>query len=159
MALRRINSVLMVVFALAFISCESDAIYEETRTIANNEWMAEDVKSFDIPIEDTLSAHDLFIDLRTTTDYEYSNLYLFLYSDYPNGYSSKDTLEFILAKPDGEWYGENSGSVVEFRFLVSRGIFDKKGVYNFKVGHGMRDEPLKNVMDVGFRVELANLEN
>lgn len=134
-------------------SCDSNRIYEENIPVENNVWMKEDVKTFQFEIVDTMSALDLYINVRTTTDYPYSNLYLYLYSDYPNGYTDKDTLEFILAQQDGKWLGESSGTVVENQILISRGgRFPAAGTYTFKMEHAMRDEALPEIIDVGFRV-------
>lgn len=137
-------------------SCDSNRIYEENFTVENNTWLADDIKTFEFEITDTMSALDLYVNVRTTTDYPYSNLYVFLYSDYPNGYTDKDTLEFILAQQDGKWLGESSGTVVENQILISRGgRFPTAGKYSFKIQHAMREDALAEIIDVGFRVALT----
>jgi gliding motility-associated lipoprotein GldH len=147
----------LVLISLSLASCDSNRIYEENFALDNNEWNSSDIKKFEFEIEDTLSPLNLYINLRTTTDYQYSNIYLFLYSEYPDGYSDKDTLEFILAEPNGRWLGENSGTVVENRILISKGgRFITKGTYSFKLEQAMREEVLAEVIDVGFRVELMD---
>jgi len=146
---------LLFVFLMAasFVSCDSNRVYEENFSVENNVWNMEDVKIFSFEINDTLSPLDLFINLRTTTDYPYSNLYIFLYSEYPNGYTDKDTLEFILAEPNGKWLGESTGTVIENQILISSGgRFPNKGKYTFKVQHAMREPDLAEVIDIGFRV-------
>lgn len=134
-------------------ACDTERIYEENFAVENQVWNAEDIKTFSFEITDTLSPVDLYVNIRTTTDYPYSNLYIFLYSDYPNGYTDKDTLEFILAESDGRWLGENSGTVVENQILIARGgYFSVSGTYTFKIQHAMREDDLPEIMDVGFRV-------
>lgn len=145
----------LLVFCVAFIfySCDSNRIYEENFSVENNVWNSEDVKTFSFEITDTMSPLDLFVNIRTTPDYGYSNLYVFLYSEYPNGYSDKDTLEFILAEQDGKWLGESSGTVIENQILISRGgRFPYSGKYTFKIQHAMREKDLPEIIDVGFRV-------
>lgn len=156
---KRLSLLSVFCVALCFTSCDSNRIYEENFSVENNVWNYEDVKTFSFEITDTLSPLDLFINVRTTTDYAYSNLYLFLYSEYPNGYTDKDTLEFILAEPDGKWLGENSGTVVENQILISRGNrFSFSGKYTFKIQHAMREENLPEIIDVGFRVALMEAQ-
>ncbi len=141
--------------SVLFVSCDDRLIYEENIAVDNNEWAADDIKSFEFEIEDTVSALDLFVNIRTTTDYQYSNLFIFLYSEYPDGYQDKDTLEFILAESDGKWLGENSGTVIENQILIARGgRFTTKGKYIFRIQHAMREDILTDIIDVGFRVEL-----
>jgi gliding motility-associated lipoprotein GldH len=147
---------LILLFLLAFVySCDSNRIYEENLAVDEEGWRADDIKTFQFEIEDTISALNLYINLRTSTDYQYSNIYLFLYSEYADGYADKDTLEFILAEPDGRWLGESSGTVVENKIVISSGgRFATKGTYTFKLEQAMREEVLPEVLDVGFRVEL-----
>jgi len=145
--------VFLFVFTGLFFACDSNRIYEENFAVENNNWLSDDIKKFEFEITDTMSALDLFVNVRTTTDYAYSNLYVFLYSDYPNGYTDKDTLEFILAQQDGMWLGESSGTVVENQILISRGgRFPTAGKYSFKIQHAMREDELTEIIDVGFRV-------
>lgn len=147
---------LFIAVATIMFSCDSNRIYEENFRIDNNVWKAEDVKTFSFNVEDTLSALDLYINIRTTGDYPYSNIYLFLYSQYPNGYADKDTLEFILAEPDGKWLGDYSGSIVENQILIARGgRFQYPGEYTFKIQHAMTESELPEIIDIGFRVALT----
>lgn len=145
-----------VLLMALLVGCDSNRLYEEYLEVDSEGWHADDIKKFEFEIEDTLSAVNLYINLRTSTDYPYSNIYLFLYSEYPGGYTDKDTLEFILAEPDGKWLGESSGTVVENKALISSGgRFGNRGTYVFKLQHGMREEILPEIIDVGMRVELA----
>lgn len=144
----------MLVTGVLTVSCDSTVIYEDNQACAGNVWKYDDIKTFQFEIKDTLSPMNIKVNLRTTIDYPYSNIYMFLYSDYPNGESFKDTLEFMMAKPDGEWLGENSGTVVEFSSLIGQGVFSKAGTYVFKLQHGMRENDLAEIIDVGMRIEL-----
>lgn len=147
------QAAMLLLLPLLALSCDSNRIYEENFSIENSTWHADDIKEFSFEITDTMSALDLFINLRTTTDYPYSNLYIFLYSSYPDGYKDKDTLEFVLARPDGKWLGESSGTIVENQILISRGgRFRVPGKYTFRIQQAMREEELGEIVDVGFRV-------
>lgn len=149
---------LMLLLSAGFASCDSNRVYEENFSVGDGHiWNSEDVKVFSFDISDTLSPLDLFVNIRTTTDYPYSNLFVFLYSEYPNGYTDKDTLEFILAETNGKWLGENSGTVVENQILISRGgRFPYAGKYTFKIQHAMREPDLSEIIDIGFRVALMD---
>lgn len=150
----------LLLAALVVSSCDSNRIYEENIAVENNVWKADDIKTFSFDIVDTVSALDLFVNIRTTTDYPYNNLYVFLYSEYPNGYTDKDTLEFILAELDGKWLGESSGTVVENQILISRGgRFQASGKYTFKIQQAMREKELAEIIDVGFRVAYMEAKN
>ena len=140
-----------------FASCDGNRIFEENHTVGDGGWAMEDVKTFNIPITDTMSALNIYVNLCTSTDYPYSNIYLFMESSYPNGYNDLDTLDLILAQKDGQWLGENSGTVIENRFMIaSGGRFPTAGDYVFKIQHAMQDAVLPEVIDVGMRVEIRD---
>ena len=154
----KVISSFMILIAV-MTSCDSNRLYDKNFAVDAEGWNNEDVKTFEIEITDTISPFDLYINFRTTTDYPYSNVYLFLYSEYPDGYTDKDTIEYILAAPNGEWYGESSGTVVENKMLISRGgRFATAGTYIFKIEQAMREDILPEVLDVGFTVDLMDLE-
>ena len=150
---------LSLLFATVVISCDSNKLYEENLPVDDDGWHYDDIKSFQFDITDTLSPLNLYINVRTSTDYAFSNLFMYLHSDYPNGYSDKDTLEFILAEPSGKWLGESSGTVVENKIMIFKGgRFTTPGTYEFRLEHAMRQKVLPEILDVGFRVELMELE-
>lgn len=156
------SSQIILLSAIMFlaVSCDPGLVYEENIAIEDASWHKDDIKSFSFEVTDTVSPLDLYVNIRTTNDYPYSNLYLFLYSEYPDGYTDKDTLDFILAYPDGKWIGENSGTIIENQVLISRGgRFAKEGTYTFEIQHAMRDEFLPEVTDIGFRVAITDDED
>tara|TARA_B100000809_G_C15109614_1_gene520058 strand:- start:91 stop:594 length:504 start_codon:yes stop_codon:yes gene_type:complete len=136
-----------------FASCDSNKIYEENKAFENNVWTYHDVKEFSFTVEDSLTPVKLFLNLRTTIDYEYSNIYMYTHFTYPNGNTDIDTLEFFLAHPNGKWLGECSGTVIENRALITQGYLMESGMYTFKIEQAMYNDALSEVMDVGIRVE------
>ena len=77
-----------------------------------------------------------------------------MHSNYPNGYADIDTLEFFLADPKGKWLGDNSGTVVENRAIISKGTFPVTGTYSFKLEQAMRSDSLPEVIDIGMRIDV-----
>ena len=97
----RLNSVVFFIAFAGLFACDSNQVFDESQAIDNQVWKSDDIKTFAFDVTDTLSPLNIYVNLRTTTEYPYSNIYVFLYSVYPNGTSNKDTLEFLLANPDG----------------------------------------------------------
>ena len=102
-------SVILVV--LITISCTRNAAFDESVVIHEASWSNQDSPYFDITIDDTLSDYAFYFNIRHLENYRYSNLYLFLHTDFPNGNKTHDTIECILAYPDGKWIGKGSGSM------------------------------------------------
>ncbi len=140
---------------LLFISsCDSSRIYEKNLHIKGHSWNRNDRKVFEVNITDTTSLNNVYINIRNTTDYKFSNLFLFLGTTYPNGQISRDTIEIILAAPDGKWLGKGMGKIKEEQILFKRGVyFPIKGMYKFSFQQAMRVENLEGIEDIGIRIE------
>ncbi len=135
-------------------SCADHVVFHNTKTVETEAWHMEDTLKFAAQIDDTLSLHKLYLDVRHTTDYAYSNLFLFMDIEFPGGRLLRDTLECILAERDGTWKGQGFGHIKSKRFLFRDDVwFPDKGVYTFKVSQGMRYEKLSGISDIGIRIE------
>ncbi|MDC3352241.1 gliding motility lipoprotein GldH [Crocinitomicaceae bacterium] len=149
----------LVASSTLFYACDSNKVFEENQSVDDQIWNTEDIKTFSFDVTDTISPVSLAVNLRTTVDYPYSNIYMFLYSEYPDGTAHKDTIEFLLAAADGKWYGENSGTIVSFQgYIAAGGRFAKSGTYTYKLQHAMREDDLPEIVDVGLRAETMEME-
>ncbi|MGV6860606.1 MAG: gliding motility lipoprotein GldH [Putridiphycobacter sp.] len=153
--MRRKIKLLFFTLALAVVlpSCNNDVIYTEHQTFENNTWSYDDVKTFSFEMEEDTTPVKIFINLRTTVDYPYSNIYMYMHSDFPNGYHDIDTLEFFLARPEGEWLGEVNGTIVENHAIITQGYLLDKGTYTFKLEQAMYEDSLPELLDVGLTVK------
>ena len=163
MQIRLAFSILVVVLTT---SCRQNNTFERYTSIDDG-WDKHEIVSYDFTINDTLQKQNLYIKLRTSEQYEYSNLYLIVDLKYPNGKVEKDTLEYQMARPDGSMMGEGLMSIKEHK-LWYKGhempfLFSEQGDYKISINHAMRTlgevsgiTSLEGVLDVGFCIE--NLE-
>lgn len=151
----RLLSVPAIVIILFFIvACNPDLVFERNVAVSGNVWSREDVAVFEVEINDTLTPHNLYINLRNTGEYPFSNIFLFVEAKSPRGVSVRDTLEFVLAEPSGKWKGKGFGSVWQNRFYYRQNIrFPETGKYLFEIEQAMRREELPGIVDVGLKVE------
>ncbi len=144
---------------IMIVSCTDHVVYHHTQQVENETWHIEDTLRFNVQIEDTLSLHELFLDVRNTTDYAYRNLFLFMDIEFPGGRVLRDTLECTLAERDGSWTGKGFGRIKSNRFLFRDDVwFPDAGTYKFKVYQGMRYENLPGITDIGIRIEHKSLK-
>jgi gliding motility-associated lipoprotein GldH len=142
---------------LLLTSCDPDMVYENNKLVSSDGWKAGELMKFNVELNDTLTPHHFYLNIRTTADYKYANLFLFLRTLYPSGKVSSDTLECFLADVDGRWLGKRSGSKIDNRILFRKNLrFGESGMYSFEFEQGMRDSLLKEVSDFGIRIEKAN---
>lgn len=157
MNLRGVNIIILAVSILSLISCDPDRVYEKNIRIPEGIWHQDNIINFDLAIEDTISAYNLYINVRNANLYPMSNLYLFITTTAPSGHSIKDTVEVVLADEKGKWLGSGLGDIWDLQQAYKKNIrFAQKGKYSFEYEQAMRMERLPFIMDVGLRVEKAD---
>jgi len=147
---------LTIPFVLLFFlhSCDPNRVFEENKRIEKHKWHYQDTLSFIFNIPDSSLYHDLIINVRNGALYEFSNLFLFIYVEAPNGINLTDTLEIKLAEKSGRWLGKGLGDLKSLSVPYKENVkFSMPGIYSFKIVQGMRRETLNEVYDVGIRVQ------
>lgn len=138
------------------LGCGPAPLMADSRPVEMEGWLSGDAAVFHWDVTDTTLKQHMMLDIRHGQGYAFSNMYLFLTYRYPNGKSRVDTLECVLADSYGRWRGSGFGDLVDQRFLVHEAVtFPVRGRYTLEVVHGMREDPLKGVADVGLRLEAA----
>jgi len=150
------------VFALmallaAFAGCgKGGTIIDKNDDVENHNWTYVNKFRYDVAIDDPTLAYNIYINLRVTGDYKYSNMFILLTQVDPDKKSTTTRFELKLADKDGAWLGDGSGNLYSFQQPVLTGYkFPAKGNYTFYIEQNMRDNPLREVSDVGLRVEKA----
>lgn len=153
--------ILLGIFIGLLQACQSNVVYSTYKTFGNDEWPLEKALEFEIPIQDTIAPFDLFINLRNTKDYAYSNLFLITQMSFPDKTQVIDTLEYEMTDPEGRFLGSGFSDIKENKLFYKENVrFRQTGVYYFQVKQAMRKrnevvgiDPIKGVKDVGISVE------
>lgn len=136
------------------ISCDPRRVFDDNKNLPDNIWDRNNKVAFDITISDTVSPHNVYINVRNADGFPYSNLYLFIHSTFPGGESHTDTLECVLADANGKWLGSGMGDIFDNQIPFKHNVrFKKAGTYHFELEQAMRLEKLPLIMDVGIRIE------
>jgi gliding motility-associated lipoprotein GldH len=148
----------LLFFSICFIinGCDPGRVYEKNIKIPDGIWKADEPVRFEVTVEDTVSAHNLYINVRNTSLYPMSNLYLFVTTTAPSGHGVKDTVEITLADEKGKWLGSGLGDIWDLQQPYKQNVrFAQRGKYTFVFEQAMRTEHLPFIIDVGLRVEKA----
>jgi gliding motility-associated lipoprotein GldH len=87
--------------------------------------------------------------------YDYQNLWLLCEEVQPDGASLKDTVECMLADDFGKWNG-NGFTLFQNQFVLrNHYIFPDTGKYTVGIRHGMRNDNLRGIEDIGLFIEKA----
>lgn len=139
---------------LVLYSCDKKRVYEDFYTSGSNGWDKDSVANFEVNIPYSTMSYNILINCRNLENYPYSNLWLFVDVINPDSMAIRDTVEYQLALPNGKWTGNGTGGVYENQFMYRSNVFfPKAGIYKFQIQHGMRDEKLKGMKDIGIRIE------
>lgn len=155
MTLRFKHFLIACVAATLWWGCSDDAVFDATTPIAEGQWSADAPVVFDFDMHDTVKLYDFYLTLRNGEEYPYSNIFLFVDLQFPNGKHSLDTVECYLADPQGRWYGSGAGSRYYNRIrwaAKSRKAFPMEGPYRISIEQAMRTPVLDGIYDVGFRL-------
>jgi gliding motility-associated lipoprotein GldH len=145
---------LCLIFLFMLAACDSSRYFEENKKINNQEWHSDQPVVLTASITDTSQSYNVYINIRHAGNYRFSNLYLFINSGFPGGQLQRDTLECLLAAPDGRWLGDGLGDIRDNRILFKKNVrFPQLGEYRFELIHAMRVNPLKGILDAGIRIE------
>ncbi len=143
------------VFSFFLFSCDNNKIFEQYIEVENSVWKKENIAKFQVNITDTTHLHNLYINIRNQGDYPYSNIYLFVTIQGPDGSQQKDTVNCVLADKRGKWLGKGIGDLWDLKLPYIGGFkFAQSGSYSFMYEQAMRVENgLKGISDVGLRIE------
>jgi gliding motility-associated lipoprotein GldH len=157
MARINLNNFGLVLVILFLASCDTAKIYDEYQHVPSEGWLTSNSIDFEIEIEENEGTLvDYLIGLRNNNDYLYSNIFIFADIESPSGIHQRDTLQYLLAEPSGKWIGAGVGAIKHnlFKFKEEQSL--ETGLYKIKLSHGMRNEVLVGIEDLGFRIERSN---
>ncbi len=142
-----------ILVVLLLSACQQGHFYEVNKEIKGQRWDYDSQPAFDVTITDKGAKYDVYVNLRHTAYYPFSNLFFLLHE---KGKGLKDTAyrhEFHLAELDGRWTGESAGNLYEQSVLVKENFsFPDTGKYVFSVEQNMRENPLPGINDVGLKL-------
>ncbi|MBL7723210.1 MAG: gliding motility lipoprotein GldH [Chitinophagaceae bacterium] len=139
-------------------SCTTIDLYEKSVTIPGHSWKSDYKPSFTFTIKDTSSPYLLYFVLRHNDKYSFNNLYINLYAKQPGQDSAQSVrYDLPLATNERGWLASGMDDIYEHRILLTpRGqefYFKRPGDYTFTIEQIMREDPLKNVLNAGLRIE------
>ena len=147
-------SVLFVLFLLS--SCMKSSEDVQIKNL-NGNWNKKAEQKFDFKIIDAQNPKNIIFVVRNNNDYPYSNIRIFVnFSDLKSKTKITDTLNYVLAQPNGEWIGKGFGDTKETLFQYKLNYkFPQNGDYSIGIIQAMRTDQLKGIEDIGLKIETA----
>ena len=135
-------------------SCNKDVVYNQYQPIQHKVWEQSSEFFFVFDIQDIAIPYNLFLHVRNNDTYPYQNIWM-LFELKNDSIARKDTVEYYLADDLGKWKGSGLTLFQNQFVLHEKYHFPDTGQYTLNIRHGMRDERLKGIEDIGLWIEKA----
>lgn len=139
---------------LLFSGCNNDSETVKMNNL-NGLWPQKAEQKFDFEVTDAQNPKNIIFVVRNNNEYPYSNIrFIVNFMETKTNKKSTDTLNYVLAKPNGEWIGKGFGDTKETLFQYKLNYkFPQNGQYNIGIIHAMRTDSLKGIEDIGVKIE------
>lgn len=141
--------------SVLLIACQwTLGTYEKNIPIPRYAWDYDFKPRFTVHISDTTATYNIYVNLRHTDAYRYSNVWMIITTQFPGNTSRSQRVELPLADMEGKWLGTGMDDIFSHRILIQENaVFNQAGDYQFSFQQNMRVNPLRHVMSVGLRIE------
>jgi len=134
-------------------SCDQSSIISDNKPIDNKAWLNTSPTSFQFHISDKTKRYDILMDIRHTPEYAFSNLFVLIYQRGSDKKQYTFRKEIKMARSDGKWIGKSSGSLYNNQSVIHKDYqFPDTGIYTISIEQHMKENPLKEITDVGLTV-------
>lgn len=146
-----------MLLATFFFACQdrSGMVYHKYQSTADSGWAKKDTLKLDAFPSDSACEVIMTAEVRNNLHYPYSDLYLVIKQNIADSiHWQTDTVKFVLADKLGRWTGIGGGNYYQSSTYVRTLKLPPHPMHTIiKVSHGMKDNILKGITDVGFRLE------
>jgi gliding motility-associated lipoprotein GldH len=152
------NSVFLLLVLTLFFSCDKKRVFDEYKSVGSA-WHKDSIVTFNLPELDSTKKYNLFVNLRANNNYPFNNIFLIVAIERPNGFTKVDTLEYLMANPDGSLLGDGFTDIKESKLFYKEKV-RFRGNYKVHLKQAVRENgrvpgvtALEGITDVGFRIE------
>ena len=151
--------IVILIAAVTLVSCDKSRVFDDFHSVGSA-WHRDSIVNYNLPKLDTTKSYDLFVNLRTSNKYPFSNLFLIVALEQPDGMTKVDTLEYQMAEPDGTMLGNGFSDIKESKLYYKEKMKFKTGKYRVQIKQAVREtgkvdglQELPGITEVGFRIE------
>lgn len=141
---------------LSVISCQKGTSYHHSTVFKEKGWDMNDAVCFSDSLpSNTPDRVHLELNLRHSNNYPYQNLWLYIQTATSDSLIRNDSVNWILANPNGRWLGSGWGSFYNISYRLPDLFFpenDSSHWFRIEISHGLRDSLLTGLADLGLRI-------
>lgn len=146
--------ILLFAIAAGITSCEQNIFFSEEKVIAGGIWTYRDTLNFAFTVTDTSEIYNMYVDFEHADTFPSQNIYVKLYTRFPDGKRLSRSRSFDLFNAMGETAGECSGGTCRVHSLLQdNAYFNRPGEYVITLEQFMRRDSLPGLKTVGLVIE------
>lgn len=152
-------SFIFIIITIAFLSaCNSGVYYQKKIELPNANWAYGDTLAFQFSISDTMEIYNLYLDIEHSDAFSTQNVYMKLYTLFPDGKRLSKQKSFDLFDQQGKPAGACSGGNCQLHtMLQEKAFFNSPGTYEITLEQYTRENPLPGIHAIGLTIESAGL--
>ncbi len=140
-------------------SCGPKTIYKETMEIPNATWFKEKPLTFNFDIKDTITKHDILLNVRYKNDFRYTNQYVTVKTIFPTSNKVEDIVSLELCKSNGESNGKCSGESCTVPIVFQQKInFPYLGRYTIAIAQYSREDSIRGIESMELILQESTLK-
>jgi gliding motility-associated lipoprotein GldH len=148
--------IFLIFIVLSAASCEQNIFFSEKKEIPGGVWMYRDTLDFKFTVTDTAALYNMYVDFEHADTFPNQNIYLKLYTHFPDGKRLSRVRSFDLFNALGESNGKCSGGKCRVHSLLQdKAYFNRSGEYVITLEQFMRRDSLPGISAVGLVIEKA----
>jgi gliding motility-associated lipoprotein GldH len=155
MGMRIKHKFLGCLLLLVLIGCGEAPFYNKIYSFKEGKWEQTVKPSFTLMVKDINKTYSFTVTIRTTTDYKYSNLWMFMNTVTPDGVKSREPFKMEMTYDDGKWIGKKTGTIVEHVLHFKQRKLPTKGKYTFIIEQGVTQSEIDQILDISFTTEVS----
>jgi len=157
-SLKKLLLFLLIAGCGCWTSCSlPSGVFEKNVALPGQQWESsfKPTINFVISPQDTADLYNVYIVLRHTDAYNYNNIWIRGTVRTPGDSTGKsERYDLSLADNEKGWKGSGMDDIFEHRVQIQQQTkFRRAGTYSFTLEQIMWDDPLKNVLNIGVRIE------
>lgn len=151
---RPLFSIALLTATVIFIACEPGPLLNKKVGFADRQWSHADTLDFEVVVKDTAVLYDLFIDMEHSPEFPSQNLYIRIYTRFPDGNRLGKLVSLELADKSGAWFGRCNNDRCRLTIPIQeKAYFNMPGSYVFTLEQYTRMDPLPGVKSLGMRIQ------
>lgn len=138
------------------MACDDKTFFEKKQAIPGGVWMYRDSVDFRFTVSDTTELYNMYVDFEHADTFPNQNVYLKLYTRFPDGKRLSRSRSFDLFDAQGASAGSCSGGTCQVHSLLqNNAYFNRPGEYVITLQQFMRSDSLPGIRSVGLVIEKA----